>query len=266
MTTVSIPVPGAVLEGAWFLAPRSVAKAGLRPLTFVLLHEGLGSVSTWGDFPAALAARVEAPVFAFSRRGYGGSSRYPSPWPSSYMHEEADQLDVLLSTAVPEGDLVLLGHSDGASIATLYAGAESPTKNGARVRGVVLIAPHFFVEAVAVQAIAMAAERFMQGELRSKLERHHGANVDDAFWGWNRVWRSPEFRPWDIRDRLARIRVPTLVVQGTEDPYGTWAQVDSALTLVPQARACALEGVGHIPHREAPGPLLESLASFVDAL
>lgn len=229
--------------------------------TIVMLHEGLGSVGLWGDFPEKLQAATGAGVFVYSRAGYGSSSPVTLPRPLDYMHREA--LDVLPSLLDLIGFRrgILLGHSDGASIAAIYAGGVQDH----RLRGVVMIAPHFIVEDISVKSIAEIKTAYETTELRSKLKRWH-QNVDNAFYGWNGAWLDPEFRNWDISDYLAYIRVPVALVQGLDDQYGTMRQVEIAreecycpvdVTVIP--------GAAHSPHREAPGPTLEAVAQFARA-
>jgi pimeloyl-ACP methyl ester carboxylesterase len=229
----------------------------------VLLHEGLGCVSMWRDFPERLNAASGNAVFVWSRRGYGGSSPAPAPWPIDYMHEEArDWLPPVLAATGFE-DFVLIGHSDGASIAAIYAGEQPPPG----LRGLVLMAPHFFVEDVSIASIAQARVAYDTGDLRSRLERHHGANVDGAFQGWNRAWLDPAFRDWDIQAVLPNIRVPTLLIQGADDEYGTLAQVEAAQSTIPATVTTAiLPDCGHAPHRDRPEATIGAITEFLSAL
>jgi pimeloyl-ACP methyl ester carboxylesterase len=230
--------------------------------TLVLLHEGLGSVSLWGDFPDRLAAATGAGVFVYSRAGYGKSSPAKIPRPVTFMHEEARAVLPRLLDAIDFRRGILVGHSDGASIAAIYAGSVQDH----RVRGLVLIAPHFFTEDVGIAEIARAREAYARGDLRGKLARWH-ADVDNAFRGWNDVWLDPDFRKWDITDELAYIRVPVLLVQGEDDQYGTVAQIEAA------ERECycpvevkLLPTIRHAPHREAPEATLRAVSEFVARL
>jgi pimeloyl-ACP methyl ester carboxylesterase len=231
-----------------------------RTATLVLLHEGLGCAAAWKQFPQQLAERTGYGVLAYSRLGYGHSDPVSLPRPLSYMHDEArDILPVLLDT-MGIRKTILIGHSDGASIATIYAGS----RQDFRVRGLVLIAPHFFVEEVGLQAIAAAKTAYERQGLRQRLARYHGANVDGAFWGWNHAWLDPAFRGWRIDDHLGFIRVPMLILQGTEDEYGTMAQLEKA----ERETQCPLEmvmfeGAGHAPHHEQPDRTLATISEFV---
>jgi pimeloyl-ACP methyl ester carboxylesterase len=238
---------------------------GPRPATaptLVLLHEGLGSAGQWGDFPERLAAATGAGVFLYSRAGYGRSSPVLLPRPLSYMHDEAlEVLPKLLDTIGFRRGL-LVGHSDGASIATIYAGSVQDH----RVRGLALIAPHFFIEDVGIAAIALAREAYETTDLREKLKRWH-ADVDNAFRGWNDAWLDPEFHNWDISEMLAYIRVPVLIVQGEDDQYGTERQIEVAQEeCYCPVETALLPNVRHSPHKDAPERALAVIAGFVNRL
>ncbi|MEO1234555.1 MAG: alpha/beta hydrolase [Myxococcota bacterium] len=245
------------LESAWF------GDEGVGP-TWVLLHEGLGSVSTWRDFPDRLAKTLGRRVFVYSRPGYGASPPVSLPRSARYMHEAAGEIDQILRGHGIE-DVVLVGHSDGASIATLYAGRKEGAPPG--LRALVGIAPHYFVESVALTSIRAAGEAYSQGSLRARLARHHGHNLDVAFFGWHDAWLSPEFRAWDIREALPRIVVPSLIIQGDSDEYGTLEQVRTAERLSGGPVATVIvEGCGHAPHRAKPEALLNALQAFRDKM
>ena len=230
--------------------------------SFVLLHEGLGSVGLWGDFPDRLAAATGLGVFAYSRAGYGRSSASVMPRRISFMHEEARDVLPLVLDAIGLRRGVLLGHSDGASIATIYAGSVADH----RIGGLVLLAPHFFTEAFGVAEIARMRALYATGDLRAKLARWH-QDPDNAFYSWSGPWLDPEFRKWDITEELSHIGVPMLVIQGEDDQYGTLDQVETAK----QACQCPLEtvilpGVRHIPHREAAEETLRAIVDFTARL
>lgn len=231
-----------------------------RAPTLVLLHEGLGCVAMWKDFPLLLAARTGYGVLTYSRPGYGRSDPVPLPRPTSYMHDEANAVLPAILDQAGIRKAILIGHSDGASIATVYAGAHQDF----RVRGLVLIAPHFFVEEVGLRAIAAARTAYENGGLRERLAKYHGSNVDVAFRGWNRAWLDPAFRSWRIDDHLAFIRVPILVIQGTEDEYGTLAQIEIAEreTYCP-VEVAMLDGAGHSPQADRPEATLNVISEFV---
>lgn len=228
--------------------------------TLVFLHEGLGCVSRWRDFPRAVARATGCAALVYSRVGYGESEPAPLPRPLTFMHDEALRvLPEVLDLAV-RGDVVLIGHSDGASIALIHAGAK-----GERVRGIVAIAPHVFVEEVGVRSIAALRADYddPSTDVRQKLAKHH-ADVDNAVLGWSDVWLSPEFRAWSITEYLPGIRVPVLVIQGQGDEYGTLAQVDAVCAGVRGgAERVVLEDCGHVPQRDRPDATLAKVALFV---
>lgn len=230
--------------------------------TLVFLHEGLGSISQWRDFPAQLASRTGCGALVYSRFGYGRSDPVRLPRPLHYMRDEAFVLSELLERSATS-DHVLVGHSDGGSIALLYAAlAASPA-----LRGVITEAAHVFCEAKTVAAIERARVDFTAGSLRTALVRHHGANTDNAFFGWCDAWLDPAFRNWDIRSELHSIRVPILALQGADDAYGTELQLDA---ICQRAGAGAdtrvLPQCGHAPHRDQLETTLDAMAAFVAGL
>jgi pimeloyl-ACP methyl ester carboxylesterase len=230
--------------------------------TLLLLHEGLGCVDVWGSFPEEVAAATATGVFVYSRAGYGRSSPSPLPRPVSFMHDEAQQVLPRVLAAIGFRRGLLLGHSDGASIAAIYAGSVEDH----RVRGLVLLAPHFFTEEMGLAEIARAKRAFEAGPLREKLGKLH-ADPDNAFWTWCGPWLDPEFRKWDLTDALAHIRVPILIVQGERDQYGTARQIEVAK----EACYCPVEvallpGIRHAPYREAPQETLQAVAEFANRL
>ena len=242
------------LECSWF---------GLKPPeapTIVMMHEGLGSVSTWRNFPERLAKATNAGVFVFSRAGYGHSSAAELPRPLDYLRREAVDVLPKVLDAIGFRRGILLGHSDGGSIAAIYAGSIQDH----RVRGLVLIEPHFFVEDMNLAAIRKTAQDYKTTDLRARLQRHH-ADVDATMQGWLDFWLHPEFKSFNIREELRYIRVPTLIVKGENDPYGTIAQIQAARDecycpvesiIVPNAR--------HAPHHEQPEPTLAAVAAFIN--
>jgi pimeloyl-ACP methyl ester carboxylesterase len=247
---------GQHIEAVWY-GPRPEAAP-----TLVLLHEGLGSVALWKDFPPRLAERTGCGVFAYSRRGYGRSDPRPLPWPVSYMHDEAREVLPALLDAAGIRRAILIGHSDGASIATIYAGSHQDF----RIRGLVLLAPHFFVEDLTIRSIEAAREAYASGGLRERLAKYH-ADVDIAFGGWNGAWLDPAFRQWRIDEELAYVRVPVLIIQGEDDPYGTVAQI----TLAQQETYCPVDAVmlkacGHAPQGDQPEATIAAIADFVHRL
>lgn len=251
---VTLHVEGHRLDAAWWNRASS-----REPL--VLLHEGLGSVGLWRGFPGALAEATLRPVFAYSRPGYGRSSPASLPRGVRYMHDEA----VLLPRVLDEagiGRCILVGHSDGASIATIHAGSTQDF----RIRGLALLAPHFFVEDLTIAGIEAARDAYRTTDLPARMARHH----DDAsatFWGWNDIWLDPAFRAWRIEDELAHVRVPVLIVQGTADEYGTKAQIELAETACycPVERVL-LEGARHSPHLDRGPETIAAIASFAERI
>lgn len=227
--------------------------------TIVFLHEGLGSASAWRDFPAQLAAEVGCPALVYSRAGYGTSAPPAAPWGVDFMHRAAHEELPALLQATGVDDVVLFGHSDGASIALLHAAAPART----RVRALVLEAPHVFVEDVTVEAIAALPAAFAAGGLRERLARHH-RDVATLFERWTRLWLSPEFRGWNLEGELPAIRTPVLLIQGDADEYGTLAQVEAiARGISGPVEQVVIAGAGHSPHRDAPELVLERSARFI---
>lgn len=229
------------------------ARTGEHP-DLVFLHEGLGSIAQWRDVPAQIAQLSGHAAFVYSRRGYGASDPVEVPRPLTYMHDEAAALPALLEE---EGiaNPILVGHSDGASIAIIAAGSGLP------VRALVLIAPHVIVEDISVESIAKARVAYETGDLRQKLARYH-RDVDGAFWGWNRAWLDPGFRAWNLEEFLPRITAPVLVVQGEADEYGTLAQVELIRTQVAgPCEVLLVPGAGHAPHRSDGVPA--QIAAFI---
>jgi pimeloyl-ACP methyl ester carboxylesterase len=227
--------------------------------TLVLLHEGLGSIALWRDVPERLAATTGCGVFAWSRFGYGRSDPVTLPRPMSYMHDEAMAVMPRVLDAAGIRRAVVIGHSDGGSIAAIHAGRI----HDPRIAGLALIAAHFFVEDVSVASIARIRQDYEQGDLRRRLARYH-RDVDVAFYGWNGAWLDPRFREFDLTRELEGIAVPVLGLQGEDDPYGTAAQLDVLARhvrapvqtrLIPDAR--------HAPHLEAAEPTLLALTEFV---
>ena len=227
----------------------------------VLLHEGLGSVGLWGEFPTRLQQATGCGVFVFSRAGYGASDPVDLPRPLDYMQREARETLPPLLDAIGLRSGVLIGHSDGASIAAVHLG----TIRDPRIEAAVLIAPHFLVEDMCVAAIAEAKIAYDTTDLRTKLARWH-VDVDVAFRGWNDAWLDPDFRFWDIREALETVSRPMLVIQGADDQYGTLAQVETARELSPAPVITEVPaGVKHSPHREAPEATVAAIVRFFRA-
>jgi pimeloyl-ACP methyl ester carboxylesterase len=254
--TAAIPRP-ATVDGRRVEAAEWPGDAARRPL--VLLHEGLGSVALWRDFPPALSAATGRRVLAFSRFGHGRSEPPPRPRTPAFFHEEG--LDVLpaLLPQLDATDPILVGHSDGGSIALIHAAYH-------RVTGLALIAPHVFVEDVTVEEIRRTRKLYEAGELRARMARHHD-DPDAAFFGWCDVWLDPAFRAWSIEADARGLTAPALLIQGADDPYGSLAQIDRVAAGVrgPVERL-VVDGAGHSPHLEAPEPVLAALTAFVARL
>lgn len=234
---------------------------GAGPTTLVFLHEGLGCVASWRDFPATLAAATGCPALVYSRLGYGKSDPAPLPRPLLFMHEEALRVLPALLDRAEIQDAILVGHSDGASIALIHAAA-----GRGRVRGLILEAPHVFVEDICISSIAALRESYPGSELQEKLARRH-ADADAVVRGWTEIWLRPSFRNWNIEMFLRDVRAPSLVIQGTADEYGTVAQVDALCAqLGGPTERLILPEVGHAPHRDRPEEVLAAMAGFVRRL
>ena len=248
-----------VVDGKRLEALRLVSKVSAWP-PIVMLHEGLGSVSQWRDFPERVAAATGSEVFVYSRYGYGGSSPLEEPREVSYMQNEAEVvLPKLLEEAAIHGP-VLLGHSDGASIALLYA-ARFPDSATA----LILEAPHVFVEELTVESIAQAKIAYQTTDLPEKLARHH-QDADRTFWGWNDIWLDQRFRSWNIEPCLDFIRCPVLVIQGRDDEFGTIKQIEAIQARIQATRLALLPECRHSPHRDQTEATLRQIATFVNSL
>ncbi|MGB7542497.1 MAG: alpha/beta hydrolase [Burkholderiales bacterium] len=228
--------------------------------TLVFLHEGLGSVSMWRDFPRQAAAATGCPAVVYSRYGYGNSETFGEPRRVDYMHDEALEVLPELLDKLGIAEPVLVGHSDGGSIALIYAGARD------RVKGLVVLAPHVFVEDISVTSIAEAKTVFETTDLPQKLGRHH-ADAVKTFRGWNDIWLHPDFRRWNIEEYLPRIHCPVLAIQGFDDEYGTMAQLDA---ISKQAGSTVellrLADCRHSPHRDQPAAVIEAMSRFISRL
>ena len=230
--------------------------------TLVMLHEGLGSVGLWRDWPAVLAETTGLGVLVYSRAGYGRSSTVPLPRPLDYMTREATDVLGPVMDAAGVQSAVLLGHSDGATIAAIYAG----TVSDMRVRGLILLAPHFFAEPEGLAAIAAARQAYDTGDLKARLARHHD-DPDVAFGGWWGAWTDPGFATWNVADAIDHWRVPALAVQGDADPYGTRAQINEiADRIYAPLETLWLEGVGHAPHQDRQDVVTAAVADFCETL
>jgi pimeloyl-ACP methyl ester carboxylesterase len=249
-------IGGRKIEASWYGPKPDQAPA------LVLLHEGLGCVAMWRDFPEKLAERTGCGVLVYSRFGYGKSDPVKLPRPLSYMHDEALQVLPKVLDAAKIEKAILVGHSDGASIATIYAGGAQDF----RVRGLVLMAPHFFVEDVSIKSIEAAKVAYETTDLRQRLAKYH-KDVDVAFRGWNDAWLDPGFREWRIEDSIAHVRVPMLLIQGENDEYGTLAQIELAQAeSYSPADALMLKNCRHSPHADQPEAVLRGIEEFTRRL
>lgn len=253
-STQLLTVYGRKIEYRRFEPPEATPRAP----TIVMLHEGLGSVALWKDFPRELATATGAPVIAYSRFGYGSSDAPPNAYGALEMHRR-EALDVLpevlrrLDISRP----ILFGHSDGASIALIYGGTAPQA-----VSGLVVLAPHVFVEDMCLTSISRARETYLATDMRQRLRRYHD-DPDRAFWLWNDVWLDPAFRSWNIEHVLPAIECPVLAIQGSQDEYGTMAQLDRLVRAVPQAEQLRLSECGHSPHRDQPTAVLDATARWM---
>lgn len=255
MAFASLQAAGAALriEYEW------AGGAGADAPVMVFLHEGLGSVAMWRDFPARLADAVGVRALVYSRPGYGRSSPRPEgeKWQPDFMHRQAREVLPALLRELGVEKPWLFGHSDGGSIALLHAAAFPDA-----LRGAIVLAPHILVEDISVASIAKAREAYLQTDLKQRLARYHD-DADSAFWGWNDVWLSPAFRGWSIEEEIRAIRCPLLAMQGLDDEYGTLEQVRGIARRVPQAELLEIPQCGHSPHKDQPEAVIETVKGFV---
>jgi pimeloyl-ACP methyl ester carboxylesterase len=227
----------------------------------IFLHEGLGCVSLWKDFPDQLARRLGCRALIYSRFGYGLSAAIDGPRDADFMHAEALTILPKIRKKFAIEAPILIGHSDGASIALIHA-----AQTGNDVRATALIAPHVMVEPVTIESIARVTSAYRTSDLRQRLARYH-AHVDDAFLGWSEIWLSTTFRNWNLHAEAARLNCPSLLIQGADDEYGTLAQLAAieAVAHGPTQRL-VLSNCGHAPHRDEPGAVLDAISGFVARL
>ncbi len=254
--------PGAIGTadaGADAAADLATSAERSRPL-IVFLHEGLGSVAMWKDFPQQLCDAAGGRGLVYSRPGYGRSTfaADDDTWAPDFMHQQAfEVLPALLQALQVQDPPWLLGHSDGGSIALLHASRCS-------VAGVVVMAPHIVVEQLSLDSIGKARDAWLQSDLPQRLARYHN-DAPRAFRRWNDMWLDPAFRNWDITDVLPHIHAPLLALQGVDDEYGTLAQIEGIAALVPQAQLLALQHCGHSPHRDQPKQVIAAVSRFIAA-
>jgi pimeloyl-ACP methyl ester carboxylesterase len=230
----------------------------------VFLHEGLGSLAMWKDFPQRLCSAVGVRGLVYSRPGYGRSSPREAgeAWDLDFMHRQAHEvlpaLLVALKVDIGRENLWLFGHSDGGSIALVYAARYPKIPSG-----IIVLAPHIMVEDLTVSSIAQARGAYERTDLRERLSRYHD-DPDSAFWGWNRIWLHAPFRDWSIEDEIASIRCPVLAVQGLNDEYGTLEQIHGIARRVPQTQLLEIASCGHYPHRDQPEALIAACRQFFE--
>ncbi len=246
-----IVIDGKRLETMWIARQQPA-----RP-TIVLLHEGLGSIGLWKDFPAQLAERTGSGVLVYSRYGHGNSDKLMEKRPVFFMHHEGEVVLPELLAKLGIEKPILIGHSDGGSISLIFAG-----KYPDGVSGLILEAPHVFVEDLSIASITQAKVTYETTDFPQRLGRYH-ANVDATFWGWNDIWLDPAFRSWNIEEYLPRITCPVLCIQGEEDEYGTIAQVRAIKAAALQTEIAMLPKCKHSPHRDQAEITLELMAAIV---
>ena len=226
----------------------------------VFLHEGLGCVEMWRDFPEHVGEDTSCGALVYSRAGYGKSDPITLPRPVQFMHDEALEVLPSLLDAFEIREAILFGHSDGGSISLIYAGSVDDS----RIKGLVLEAPHVFVETLGIESIKKAKQNYELGSLKNRLLKYHGDNVECAFRGWNDVWLNPDFRCWNIESLLPNIKVPVLVLQGEDDEYGTQRQVEIIRdSCNGPVETTIFPHCGHSPHRDHPLAVRESVKNFV---
>lgn len=255
--TVRLDAAGVAIHAEWVRPPGAPAEPVL-----ALLHEGLGSTGFWKDLPELFAARHGLPVFLYDRRGYGRSDPEPLPRPLDYLDRTAREELPSVLDAAGIGRAILVGHSDGGTIALLFAAAFPE-----RVAAVIAIAAHVFVEDETIRGIRAALAAFERGGLREKLASFHGARTETVFRAWADTWLDPRFRTWNVEDRLPFVRCPLLVLQGEADEYATPAQVAAiAAGVRGPVRTVLLPGADHVPHHRARAATLAAIDSFLDAV
>jgi pimeloyl-ACP methyl ester carboxylesterase len=235
--------------------------------TLVFLHEGLGSVAMWRDFPSRVAQASGCRTLVYSRHGYGQSDLPEASFSPDYMHHEAWQTLPELLAALQIENPLLIGHSDGGSIALMYAGSVGAEKGVAGVAGIITMAPHCFVEDVSISSIEAAKTAARETDLLKKLGRYH-RDATKTFWRWNDIWLHPDFRDWNIEAMLPAIRCPILAIQGEDDEYGTLAQIDAIRTQAvnsPLVDILKLADCRHSAHKDQPEAVIRAIVDFIEA-
>ena len=250
----TITVAGGQLEATWFGPPPSEAP------TLVFLHEGLGCISMWKDTPRKLAAATGCGALVYTRFGYANSDPCSLPRQVDYMHGEAHEVLPQVLSLLGVQQCILIGHSDGGSIAILHLGSNPSVS----VRGAITLGAHVFVEDLTVAAIAATKDQYRNGDLKRGLAKHHGEHTDRVFWSWNDIWLLPEFKNWNIETYLADITLPMLVIQGEQDPYGSEAQIDAIVAgTTSKVETLMIPDCEHWPHLEQPDLTLRAMAQFI---
>lgn len=231
----------------------------------VFLHEGLGCVEMWKDFPETVSRKTRCPALVFSRPGYGQSSPNPLPWKINFMHHQALKLMPALIQQAAISQFILIGHSDGGSISLIFAGSPG-IQERTRLKGVITLAAHVFCEKITADAIRQAKTAYENGTLKKGLEKYHGKNCDNAFYGWNGVWLNPKFMLWNIEKYLHKIEVPLLAIQGKQDQYGTARQLERLRKGVHHMKPVMLENCQHSPHTEQKEKSLAAMTQFINTI
>lgn len=252
--TNMLKVNNVSLETAWYGPSPDDA------VTIIFLHEGLGCVQMWRYFPENVAKGTDCGVFLYSRKGYGRSDSCKLPLPLTFMHNEGLKVLPALIKAANIKKHILFGHSDGASISLIYAGG-CPADN---LLGVIVEAPHIFCEDKTVNHIRVAKDLYEKSDLKQKLKKYHGKNTDCAFYGWNSAWLDPDFKKWNIEEYLPKIKVPTFVIQGVDDEYGSlkhmqWIESKCGADV----KSLVLDNCGHSPHKDQQEKVLKAVTEFV---
>ena len=238
--------------------------AQLNQPTLVFLHDALGSIAQWRGFPELVVAATGCPGLVYDRFGYGNSTPRTQPRSSQYMHDEALIALPLLLQKLKIEDVILIGHSDGASIALMFAGQCPP---GIKIRSVISEAAHVFVEEITLKGIQDVVDATQSNSFLKKLALFHGDKTDTVFRGWHETWLSTEFRNWNIENFLTNIKCPNLIIQGLDDEYGTLAQVESIVTKTKgTSEKLLIPKCGHVPHLQAKELVLEKMALFIESI